>query len=97
MNYDLHASTLQYRAVWITEAGHATQGNLTTLECAVRQVVFLNKYRDAWLADEKGILTALLGHAVLLAVLGAGVVIWLDRNERKRDQAQIASSTITGT
>ncbi len=54
MNDDLHASSLQYRAVWITEAGHTTHGNLTTLESAVRQVNFLNKYRDAWLEDEKG-------------------------------------------
>lgn len=54
MKDDLHASPFQYRAVWITEAGHATQGNLTTLEGAVRQVRFLNKYRDAWLEDEKG-------------------------------------------
>jgi MFS family permease len=50
-----------------------------------------------WLADEKGILDALLGHAILLAVLGAGILIWLDRNGKKRALDQTASSTITGT
>lgn len=54
MTDDLNASQFQYRAAWITEAGHATQGNLTTLEGAARQVEFLSKYRDAWLEDEKG-------------------------------------------
>jgi MFS family permease len=50
-----------------------------------------------WLADARGILDALLGHAILLAVLGAGVLLWLERNGKKRALDQMESSTITGT